>query len=103
MAHQNTSSSTATAQNAATNPGAPNDHAHGRGEPKSYVAEDVADASVAAPAAGEIADAMDEGDALDADDVQQGSARADRPGGEAENAGQGPKTLDANRDRLKGQ
>ena len=72
MPRQNTRSSTATAQNAATDPQPPNDRAVDqnaavRGEPRSYVAADYRDASVAAPAAGEMADYMDEGEPLDTD------------------------------------
>jgi hypothetical protein len=105
MPHQNTSSSTATAQNAATDPVKAGDQPEGNGvrsEPRSYVAADAADASLAPPAAGEVADAMDEGDALAADDVQQGSTHANRPERTEKQADQGPKTTEANRDQLKG-
>lgn len=108
MPHQNPNSSKATAQNAATDPSAPNDQAReqeasAHPEPRSYAAHDVRDSTLAAPAAGEIADYMDEGDPLgeDADGVQQGSnhtnwemhaqhtGMGDRP--------QGAKTREANR------
>ena len=89
MPHQNTQSSKATAQNAATDPIAPNDQAREqnvsvRTEPRSYVAPDVADASLAPPAAGEVADFMDEGDALspadlEAGGLQQGGTNTRRP------------------------
>ena len=107
MPHQNTTSSNATAQNAATDPQQPNDgaveqNASVRDEPRSYVASDYANASVAAPAAGEMADFMDEGDPLDADDVQQGGTNANRPVRTEARFTQGPKTTQANRDRLKG-
>lgn len=104
MPHQNTSSSTATAQNAATDPVEAGDQPQGnnvRLEPRSYVAPDAADASLAPPAAGEVADAMDEGDALAADDIQQGSTHANRPERTETQADQGPKTTEANREALK--
>lgn len=67
MPHQNTPSMKAAAQNAATDPAAPNDQARGQNravdpEPRSYAAQDARDATVAPPAAGETADYMDEGD-----------------------------------------
>lgn len=107
MPHQNTTSSNAAAQNAATDPQQPNDGAADQdeavtGEPRSYVASDYANASVAAPAAGEMADFMDEGDAIDADDVQQGGTNANRPIRTEARYVQGPKTTQANRDRVKG-
>ena len=102
MPHQNPQSSKATAQNSATEPPAPNDqareqHVSVRPEPRSYVAPDVADASLAPPAAGEVADYMDEGDALAADDVQQGGNHANRPARTEAARGQGPKTRAGNR------
>jgi len=54
MPHQNTSSSSATAQNAATDPAAPRDQATDQDrkeEPRSYAASDVSDSSLA-PAPG---------------------------------------------------
>jgi hypothetical protein len=75
MPHQNTSSSTATAQNTATDP--------------------------AKAAEGEVADVMDEGDALAAQDVQQGSTHANRPEKTERQADQGPRTTEANRESLK--
>ena len=106
MPHQNVQSSTATAQNAATDPVAPNDpgreqSAAVRNEPRSYVAADAKDASLAPPAAGEVADYMDEGDALAADDVQQGSDHRNRPARTEAMDAQGPKTVAGNRERLK--
>jgi len=106
MAHQNTSSPTATAQNAATDPVETTDQQQGRDrptEPRSYVAEDAADSSLAPPAAGEVADAMDEGEALAAEDVQQGGDHMNRPYRTEVRSAQGPKTTEANRDRLKGE
>jgi hypothetical protein len=105
MAHQNTSSPTATAQNAATDPVETSDQREGRDrptEPRSYAAEDVADSSLAPPAAGEVADDMDEGEALAADDVQQSGDHTNRPYRTEVRSDQGPKTTEANRNRLKG-
>jgi len=104
MPHQNVHSSTATAQNAATDPVAPRDRSEDRRpEPHSYAAADVGDSSLAPPAAGEVADYMDEGDALAADDVQQGATNANRPDNTDRAIGQGPKTKAANQARLKGE
>jgi hypothetical protein len=104
MPHQNTSSSTATAQNTATDPAKAADQPDENGvqsEPRSYVAVDAAEASLAPPAAGEVADVMDEGDALAAQDVQQGSTHANRPEKTERQADQGPRTTEANRESLK--
>ena len=106
MPHQNVDSSKATAQNAATDPVGPGDQTEagreGRGpEPRSYAAADAADSSLAPPAAGEVADYMDEGDALDADDVQLGSTNRNRPRNTEIDSGQGPKTRAGNQQRLK--
>jgi hypothetical protein len=65
MPHQNTNSTKATAQNAAVGSEQNVDKPpSGRtaDEPRSYAAPDVAEASVAPPAAGEIPDYMDEGE-----------------------------------------
>ena len=67
MPHQNPQSMKATAQNAATEQQPGNDQARSqnravRPEPRSYAAADAADATLAPPAAGEMADYMDEGD-----------------------------------------
>ena len=99
MPHQNTSSSDATAQNAATDPVQASDQPAPDGL-RSYRVDNTA-SSLSPPAAGEVADDMDEGDALGADDVQQGSTHANRPARTENRSGQGPKTLQANRDRLK--
>ena len=106
MPHQNVDSSKATAQNAATDPVGPGDQTEAGGEarrpePRSYAAPDVADSSLAPPAAGEIADYMDEGDALGADDVQLGSTHRNRPRNTDIDSGQGPKTRAGNQQRLK--
>lgn len=108
MPHQNVTSSRATQQNAATSSGQPNDkgreqHASVHPEPRSYASGDVADSSLAPPAAGEAADYMDEGDALGDEDVQQGRTNANRPMRTEAQDGQGPKTQAANRDTVKGQ
>ncbi|MEJ6790471.1 hypothetical protein BrevBR_13050 [Brevundimonas sp. BR2-1] len=107
MPHQNVDSSSATAQNAATDPAAPGgpagdptDARAGR-EPRSYAASDVTDSSLAAPAAGEVADYMDEGDALAADDVQSGGNHRNRPERTEAMSDQGPKTTAGNKERLK--
>ncbi len=102
MPHQNVSSSNATAQNQATDPVQPNDqardqHQNVRPEPRSYAAHDVADSTVAPPAAGEMADFMDEGEPLDASGAQQGRTHANRPERTEAATGQGPKTVAANR------
>ena len=106
MPHQNVDSSKATARNAATDPAAPagqagDRNAQARGEPRSYTASEAADFSLAPPAAGEIADFMDEGDALAADDVQSGGNHRNRPGRTEAMSDQGPKTTAGNRERLK--
>ena len=106
MPHQNVQSSNATAQNAATDRAGPGDQTRAGGEsrrpePRSYAAPDVTDSTVAPPAAGEMADYMDEGDPLAADDVQQGSTHANRPERTEKMQQQGPKTRAGNRNRVK--
>lgn len=106
MPHQNVQSARATAQNAVTDSGMPNDqareqHASVRPEPRSYAAPEVGDATLAPPAAGEVADYMDEGDPLGADDVQQGANHLNRPARTEKLRGQGPKTRAGNRNRVK--
>lgn len=108
MPHQNTSSSKATAQNAATDPQSPNDRAVDqndgvRSEARSYVAPDYRDASLAAPAAGEMGDYSDEGEALGEESLQQGGTNANRTVRTEARGGQGPKTIRANRDAMRGQ
>ena len=83
MPHQNVDAAEGAAQNAATDKTAPNDpgreqNAAVRREPSSYAASEWTDATLAPPAAGEVSDYMDEGDALAADDVQQGSTNRNR-------------------------
>lgn len=106
MPHQNVDSSKATAQNAATDPVGPGDQTEAggearRSEPRSYAAPDVADSTLAPPAAGEVADYMDEGDALGADDVQLGGTNRNRPRNTEIDSGQGPKTRAGNQQRLR--
>lgn len=102
MPHQSPQSSKATAQNAATEPHVPNDqareqHQSVRPEPRSYAAPDVADATVAPPAAGEIGDYYDEGDALGDAGVQYGQTHTRRPVKTEADRGQGQKTRAANK------
>ncbi len=100
MPHGNTDSTKATAQNAVTDEEQPNDPGRGQRadaqpEPRSYAASDVRDASLAAPAAGEM------GDYADLDDpsggMAQGRTNNDRER-HAHTPEQGPKTQAANRD-----
>ncbi len=105
MPHQNTSSSTATAQNAATDPAAPRDQPTDQDrkeEPRTYTASEVADSSLAPPAAGEVSDYMDEGDALEGEAVHQGANHTNRPDRTEAVDSQGPKTRAANRDIVQG-
>lgn len=107
MPHQNVTASKATAQNAATDPRAPNDKGVEendavRPEARSYAAPDYRDASLAAPAAGEMGDYADEGEALGDDGLQQGGVHANRPVRTEARSGQGPKTVKANRDIVRG-
>ena len=106
MPHQNTQSPRATAQNSATGQTPGDDRAAEQNravhpEPRSYAAPDVADSTLAAPAAGEMADYADEGDALGADDMQQGGNHTRRPTRTEASTGQGPKTLRAKRKMVK--
>ncbi|MDO1558859.1 hypothetical protein Q0812_05395 [Brevundimonas sp. 2R-24] len=107
MPHQNTSSPKAVAQNAATPSGAPNDRAVEQNEavhpePSSYAARDVGDSTLAAPAAGEMADYADEGEPLDGEAVHQGRTHTFRPDRTEAARPQGPKTRAANRRIVKG-
>ena len=105
MPHQNVDAGKATAQNAATDPIAPNDqargqHASARPEPRSYAAEDVKDATLAPPAAGEVADYMDEGEALEGE-LHSGATRTNIPAHSRNDGHHGPKTTKALREQLK--
>jgi len=102
MPHQNVNSPKATEQNSVTGSGLPNDRGveqnrAARPEPRSYTAADAADATLAPPAAGEVADYMDEGEALGDAGLQQGGNHASRPIRTEADRGQGPKTRAANR------
>ena len=109
MPHQNVDSAKATAQNAATDPVGPGDQTEAGGEALRQrgltgpgdAAPDVADSTLAPPAAGEVADYMDEGDALGADDVQLGGTNRNRPRNTEIDSGQGPKTRAGNQQRLR--
>jgi hypothetical protein len=106
MPHQNVESSKATAQNAATDPVGPGDQTRAGGEnrrpePRSYAAAEVTDSTLAPPAAGEIADFMDEGDPLGPEEVQLGGTNRNRPRNTDADAGQGPKTRAGNRNRVR--
>jgi hypothetical protein len=95
--HQNPESAKATEQNAATGAQAPHDRPTAqdrRPEPRSYAAPDVADATLAPPAAGEMGDYADEGEATGMAGQQQGQTNT-RRGDTA--WGQGEKTRRANR------
>ena len=103
MPHQNVDAGKATAQNAATDPVAPNDqareaHASVRPEPRSYAAPDVADSTLAPPAAGEVADYMDEGDALEGE-LHSGANRTNIPMHSRDDGHHGPKTNRALREQ----
>jgi hypothetical protein len=105
MPHQNVDAGKATAQNAATDPAAPNDQARGEhrsahAEPRSYAARDVADSTLAPPAAGEVADYMDEGEALEGE-LQSGANRTNIPAHSRDDDHHGPKTTKAIRDQIK--
>ena len=105
MPHQNVESSVAAAQNAATDPSSkngqqPDGEGPERSQPRSYAAPDVADSTLAPPAAGEVGDFMDEGDALAADDVQQGRTNLNRPHRTEVTQQQGAKTREGNQQRV---
>ncbi len=100
MPHQTPHSPSATAQNAATDRQPPNDQARGQHrtvhpDARSYAAPDVADATLAGPAAGEIGDYADEGDPSMG--AQQGETRTRVPE-KTSLRGHGRKTLEAQRD-----
>ena len=99
MRHGHTDSTQATAQNAATEPEAPNDqardqHVTAHADPSSYAATDVRDSTVAGPAAGEL------GDYADLDEPSGGMAQGRTHGNReahARDPEQGPKTRAANK------
>jgi hypothetical protein len=97
MPHQTPHAPNAAAQNAATERQAPQDGAHAdrRGdEPRAYAAASYEDATLAAPAAGEVGTFADEGDPSGG--AQQGQDRRNRPE-TADHTPQGAKTRAANR------
>ena len=101
MPHQNTTSSKATSQNAVNDPITPNDQAREQNqsvhpEPRSYAAHDVVDSTLAGPAAGEVADYADEGEAMGMSGQQQGRNHSVRPIRTESHNGQGHKTRQAN-------
>lgn len=103
MSHQNVHSMRATQQNAVVGQQPGNDQAReqevtARPEPRAYAAPDVADATLAAPASGEVSDYMDEGDPSFG--AHQGASNTNREM-HAHNDLQGPKTRKANRDAFK--
>ncbi|WP_313102844.1 hypothetical protein [Brevundimonas sp.] len=105
MPHQNTTSSKATSQNAVNDPIAPNDQAREQNrsvhpEPRSYAAHDVVDSTLAGPAAGEVADYADEGEAMGMSGQQQGRNHSIRPIRTESHNGQGRKTPQANHERF---
>ena len=105
MPHQNTTSSNATSQNAVNDPIAPNDQAREQNrsvhpEPRSYAAHDVADSSLAGPAAGEVADYADDGEATGMSGQQQGRNHNTRPLRTEAHNGQGRKTRQPNHERF---
>jgi len=99
MANRNTENETARSGNTVTDRQPAQDGAHAtRGrEPGAYAAPDYRDASVAAPAAGEVGDFYDEGDPSGG--AQQGRSRTNAPFMKDE-LGQGPKTKARTREIL---
>ena len=107
MPHQNTDSTKATAQNAATGQQQANDQAAEQDvtanpEPRAYAAPDVRDSTLAPPAAGEMADYMDEGDPSFG--AQQGANHTNRElhAHDPRADQQGPKTRAANKSMYSG-
>jgi hypothetical protein len=105
MPHQNTTSSKATSQNAVNDPIAPNDQAREQNrsvhpEPRSYAAHDVVDSTLAGPAAEEVADYANEGEAMGMSGLQQGRNHSVRPIRTESHNGQGRKTRQANHERF---
>ena len=97
MPHQHPDRPDGPSQNdAAPKDAAREDHRSVRSEPRSYVAPEVVDASLAPPAAGEMPDYLDEGDPLADAGAQQGGDRTLREA-HAHREFQGPKTTRANR------
>lgn len=104
MPHGNTDSTKATAQNAVTDEEQPNDAGRAQSaaahpEARSYTASDYRDASMAAPAAGEMGDYADLEEPSGG--MAQGRTHANREA-HARDQGQGPKTVRANREMSRG-
>jgi hypothetical protein len=103
MPHQHTDSPDATSQNSVGQRQTPNDragneHSAVKPEPRSYTAYDYREASLAAPAAGEMPDDLDEGEAI-GDEFgggQQGVSNTMREA-HSHREDQGEKTIKANR------
>jgi hypothetical protein len=100
MPHQNVHTSKATARKGATDEQTGREGGR-RDETRSYAEAELTNTSLAAPAAGEMADYMDEGEALGADDVQQGANHTNRHVRHEPRTIQGRKTIEGNRQRLK--
>lgn len=103
MPHQNVNSTRATQQNTAVDQQPGNDQgreqqASVRAEPRTYAAPSVADSTLAAPAAGEVPDFMDEGDPSFG--AHQGASNTNRElhAHDPRTAPQGAKTRQANKD-----
>lgn len=103
MPHQHPDSADASQQNTVGDRRGPNDRAAGEQrsvhqEPRSYAAKSVEDATLAPPAAGEMPDYLDDGDASGG--AQQGATNTNRDA-HSHRPSQGPKTQKANRQILK--
>lgn len=103
MPHQHPDSADATSQNTVGDRRPPNDkgigeHAALHPEPRSYTAKDVGDATLAAPAAGEMPEYLDDGEALGDEfgGAQQGATNTMRDA-HSHRPGQGAKTMKANK------
>ena len=106
MPHQNGEAGKATAQTAATDPIQPNDQAREQNvsvhpEPHTYAAPDVKDSTLAPPAAGEVADYMEEGDALEGE-IHSGGERTNIAAHSHDDEHHGAKTNRAIREQIRG-
>lgn len=72
------------------------------GEPRAYAAPDLAESTLAPPAAGEIEDYLDDSMALGMSGQQQGVTNANRPARSTASRRQGRLTRAANRDIVRG-
>ena len=105
MPHQNVDAGKATAQNAVTDPveasDRPDDDRDDAAiEPNTYAAADVGDATLAPPAAGEVADAMDEGEAMEGE-LQSGADHTNIAAHSRDDAHHGPKATQHIQEQLK--